>query len=137
MITSREMRALETTSEYYGVSRLQLMENAGRSVADHVRNRFKPAKTRVVVLCGLGGNGGDGFVATRHLLNYGFRVEVVLAGKSVDITDKDARVNWNALQRLKDYVAIIIAMLTTTLLPILILLLILLIAVLLVVAHFR
>jgi NAD(P)H-hydrate epimerase len=95
------MRALEMNSEYFGVSRLQLMENAGKSIADQIKNRFKPPKTRVAVFCGLGGNGGDGFVSARHLLNYGFRVEIILAGKSEEITDKEAKTNWNALQQLK------------------------------------
>jgi len=105
-LTSREMRALERNSEYYGVSRLQLMENAGKSVADQVTSRFKPSNTKVSVFCGLGGNGGDGFVTARHLLNQGFQVEVVLAGKSADISDKEAQTNWNALQTLRGYLTI-------------------------------
>jgi len=105
-ITTREIRALEINSEYYGVSRLQLMENAGKNIADEITARFKPHKTRVAVFCGLGGNGGDGFVAARHLLNRSFQVEVVLAGKSPDITDKEARTNWNALQMLKGFLTI-------------------------------
>ncbi|MFQ5836952.1 MAG: NAD(P)H-hydrate epimerase, partial [Candidatus Bathyarchaeia archaeon] len=106
MITSREMRALELNSEYYGVSRLQLMENAGRSVADEIASRFKPKNTRVAVFCGSGGNGGDGFVAARHLTCLGFKVEVILAGKSSDIVDEKARRNWLALQALKDTMAL-------------------------------
>lgn len=99
------MRALELNSEYYGVTRLQLMENAGRSVADMIRSRFNPPK-KVIVFCGLGGNGGDGFVAARHLLAQSFEVEVVLAGKPLDISDSEARANWNALQSLQGYVSI-------------------------------
>jgi len=105
-ITSREMRALELNSEYFGVSRLQLMENAGKNVAEDVANRFKPDKTRVAVFCGLGGNGGDGFVAARHLTCLGFKVEVLLAGKPADISDKEAQKNWAALQSLKNILAI-------------------------------
>ena len=82
------------------------MENAGKSVADEIKNRFKASKPQVAVFCGLGGNGGDGFVAARHLLNQGFQVEVILAGRSAEITDKEAQTNWNALQRLKDYITI-------------------------------
>jgi len=78
------------------------MENAGRSVADMIRNRFHPPK-KVILFCGLGGNGGDGFVAARHLLAQGFEVEVVLAGKPLDISDSEARANWNALQALRGY----------------------------------
>ncbi len=105
MITSREMRALELNSEYFGVSRLQLMENAGKAVADEMASRFEPKKTRVAIFCGLGGNGGDGFVAARHLACLGFRVEVILAGRSKDVVDEEARRNWLALQPLKDTVA--------------------------------
>ena len=105
MITSRKMRALELNSEYFGVSRLQLMENAGKAVAGEIASRFGPEKTRVAVFCGLGGNGGDGFVAARHLKCMGFKVEVILAGRPGDILDEEARRNWLALQALKDTVA--------------------------------
>lgn len=105
-ITSREMRALELTSEYFGVSRLQLMENAGRAVAEEILARFKPDKIKVAIFCGLGGNGGDGFVTARHLASHGFQVVVILAGKSKDITDEEARKNWLALQSLRDVVSL-------------------------------
>jgi NAD(P)H-hydrate epimerase len=100
-INSPEMRALEINSEYYGVSRLQLMETAGRNVAEEIASRFKPKKTKVAIFCGLGGNGGDGFVAARHLTCQGFKVEVILAGKASNIADESARSNWIALQPLK------------------------------------
>ena len=105
MITSREMRALELNSVYFGISRLQLMENAGKAVADEIASRFEPEKARVVVFCGLGGNGGDGFVAARHLVCLGFKVEVLLAGRSRDIFDDAARRNWLALYALRDAAA--------------------------------
>lgn len=101
MIASKEMRALDLNAEYFGVSRLQLMENAGRSVATEIASRFKPNKTNVAVFCGIGGNGGDGFVAARHLLSYGFKVEVILAGKPIDTVDDAASKNWQALQPLE------------------------------------
>lgn len=101
-ITEREMRALETNAEYFGVSRLQLMENAGRNVAQEIASRFKPTKTKIAVFCGLGGNGGDGFVAARHLTCLGFKVEIVVAGKPEAIVDAEAHKNWRALEPLKD-----------------------------------
>ncbi len=104
VIASGEMRALELNSEYFGVSRLQLMENAGRSVAAEIASRFKPQETEVAVFCGPGGNGGDGFVAARHLACQGFRVKVILAGRSADIVDVATRKNWLALQSLEDTV---------------------------------
>ena len=104
-ITSREMRALELNSEYFGVSRLQLMENAGHKVAVEVASRF-PKEKSVAVFCGLGGNGGDGFVIARHLSSLGFKVTVILAGKAKEITDKAALKNWEALQFLKNSISI-------------------------------
>jgi len=104
-ITSRIMRAVEVNAEYYGVSRLLLMENAGHSVALEVSSRFKPPKT-VAVFCGLGGNGGDGFVVARHLSSMGFSVEVILAGKAKAIADQAALENWQALRFLSDTVTI-------------------------------
>jgi NAD(P)H-hydrate epimerase len=104
-IMSREMRALELNAEYFGVSRLQLMENAGHNVALEVASRFKPDKS-VAVFCGLGGNGGDGFVAARHLSAMGYKVTVILAGKAKEITDNAALENWKALQPLKETIPI-------------------------------
>lgn len=60
---------------------IQMMENAGRNLAQLTLARFSPA--RVLVLAGPGGNGGGGLVAARHLANRGVRVEVVLG------TDRD------------------------------------------------
>jgi len=100
------MRALEANSEYFGISRQQLMENAGNYVATQIASRFKPSKTRIAIFCGLGGNGGDGFVAARHLLSQSFQIEVVLAGKLSDITDREAQANSKAFQFLTDCVRI-------------------------------
>jgi len=104
-ITSREMRALELNAEYFGVSQLQLMENAGHNIALEIASRFKPDKS-VAIFCGLGGNGGDGFVAARHLSSMGFNVTVILAGKAKEISHRTALENWNALQFLKESVSI-------------------------------
>jgi NAD(P)H-hydrate epimerase len=101
VITSREMRALELNAEYLGVSQLQLMENAGAAVANVVRTRFRSLKTKVVVFSGLGGNGGDGFVAARHLFAIGYNVAVVLAGRPSEISHDVAKKNCEALYRLQ------------------------------------
>jgi NAD(P)H-hydrate epimerase len=104
VITTKEMQALEVNAEYFGVSRLQLMENAGRNVAIEISARFKPNETKVAIFCGLGGNGGDGFVAARHLACFGFKVELFLAGKASQIVDGNAAKNGEALMSLKDSV---------------------------------
>jgi NAD(P)H-hydrate epimerase len=99
------MRALELNAEYFGVSQLQLMENAGHNIALEIASRFKPDKS-VAIFCGLGGNGGDGFVAARHLSSMGYKVTVILAGKAKEITDNAALENWKALQLVKETILI-------------------------------
>jgi NAD(P)H-hydrate epimerase len=105
VIASREMRALELNAEYFGVSRLQLMENAGHQVALEIASRFKPEES-ILIFCGLGGSGGDGFVAARHLASMGFKATVILAGQAQDIFSKEALKNWKALHFLKEAVVI-------------------------------
>ena len=67
--------------EDFGITLLQMMENAGRDLA-HVA-RFMVGgdlkERRITVLCGGGNNGGGGMAAARHLLNYGASVRVALA----------------------------------------------------------
>src|SRR4030065_1460311 len=104
-ISSREMRSLEINAEYFGISLLQLMENAGRNVVAEVAARF-PKGQRVAIFCGLGGNGGDGVVAARHLLNLGFKVTVVLAGRGRDISHEAALQNFGALKFLGESVPV-------------------------------
>lgn len=62
---------------------IQMMENAGRSLAQLVRDRFGP--TTVTVLAGSGGNGGGGLVAARHLANRGVDVTVTLGRRADDL----------------------------------------------------
>jgi len=64
MITPARMRVVDANAIALGVTELQLMESAGRGLADQVLS-FDPA--RVLILCGKGNNGGDGMVAARHL----------------------------------------------------------------------
>lgn len=105
-LTSREMRAVELNAAYLGVSRLQLMENAGRAVADVVRERSEPG-SRIAIACGLGGNGGDGFVAARHLAGAGYHVEVLLLGSSEGISSVEALINWSVLQQMRSSISLI------------------------------
>lgn len=72
IITVAEMRAIDEAALAAGVT--TLMENAGRAVADAIVERFPQQAT--AVLCGPGNNGGDGWVAARHLNAMGWPVWV-------------------------------------------------------------
>lgn len=88
--------------EEIGLPGLVLMENAGRQVADAACEMLAgPSAPAVAVLAGAGNNGGDGFVAARHLRLRGIRADVYLLASREKIAG-DARVNLNALERLGD-----------------------------------
>ncbi len=91
-ISSEEMQALDLNCEYFGLSRIQLMENAGKGIADEILKRFKEGK--VAIYAGTGNNGGDGFVAARFLKN--FDVEIILAG---DVKSEIAGRNLHVLEK--------------------------------------
>ena len=82
-VTVEEMKALEANADYFGVSFGDLMENAGKAVADAITARYPPC--RVLVVCGKGNNGGDGFVVARLLALRGYTVSVMLLGRSADV----------------------------------------------------
>jgi hydroxyethylthiazole kinase-like uncharacterized protein yjeF len=84
ILTATEMREVDRlTTERYGVPGLALMENAGKSVADFMGMHFRRiGERRVVVLCGKGNNGGDGFVAARYLAAAGVTpIVIFVAGQ--------------------------------------------------------
>lgn len=85
--------------DIFGISTLVLMENAGRCVAEEAVEMLR-GKKNVAIFCGRGNNGGDGFVAARHLLVAGVRPDIFLAG-SIGGLDNEARLNLEILLRLK------------------------------------
>lgn len=85
IVTTAEMRAIDkATSERFGVPSLKLMENAGAAVAEHVLTHHADAQ-RVVVFCGKGNNGGDGFVAARRLYQMGKNVQLILLADPAEL----------------------------------------------------
>jgi hydroxyethylthiazole kinase-like uncharacterized protein yjeF len=80
LLTNTEMSEADRRTIASGVSGETLMENAGAAVAHAVLARHPPG-SRVAVVAGAGNNGGDGFVAARHLEQAGYRVTVHLIGR--------------------------------------------------------
>ncbi|MBN1793908.1 MAG: NAD(P)H-hydrate epimerase [Candidatus Omnitrophica bacterium] len=81
--------------EIFGIPEIVLMENAGRAVAEAACEMLGKKK-RACILCGRGKNGGDGFVAARHLLNAAKNVRIYLFG-AVDKVTGISRDNLNVL----------------------------------------
>lgn len=96
ILTAAEMREVDRLStERTGIPSIELMENAGRSVAEFIQGHWPNfARRRILVLCGKGNNGGDGFVVARHLKQVGAEPGVALCGKPEEMHG-DAAENLN------------------------------------------
>jgi NAD(P)H-hydrate epimerase len=99
VLSREQMRAFDAHAiKQCRVPSLVLMENAGRNAADVVARmiaRKSGVYAPVIVVCGTGNNGGDGFVAARHLFARGHETRVFLVG-SIDKLSPDARANADA-----------------------------------------
>ena len=89
LLTAEEMGQADRLAIAGGVAGATLMENAGRAVAEEVARRF-PDQETVVVLCGPGNNGGDGFVAARHLMQRGYAVRLGFDGDAARLPEDAA-----------------------------------------------
>ncbi|MGD8822454.1 MAG: NAD(P)H-hydrate epimerase [Anaerolineales bacterium] len=79
-LTARQMKMVDDLAENrFRLSVLQMMENAGRDLAQLIWPRLDMDQDSVVVLAGSGGNGGGGLAAARHLHNHGVKVHLILS----------------------------------------------------------
>ena len=101
LMAKKQVRAVDSWAiNTLGVPGVILMENAGRSCAELIKEKLKDiAHPKVCIFCGTGNNGGDGYVIARHLLNSGFEVVVVICGNRHKVKG-DAKINLDILERL-------------------------------------
>lgn len=97
-----EMREIDRrAAEEFSVDEIMLMENAGAAVAGEVNALLTPIEGKsVAILAGVGNNGGDAFVAARHLVNYGAKCKVFVFGDVEKLT-KSAEKNLNILESME------------------------------------
>jgi NAD(P)H-hydrate epimerase len=99
MITTSEMRELEEWMGERGVTKLELMERAGKGIAKVMEEHISRDK-KIVFVCYHGNNGGDGFVAARYLLKEGYAIKVVFIGEEEKLSE-ESKVNYEKLKALK------------------------------------
>lgn len=103
-VSASEMRAIEDEGQKLGISKLIMMENAGNSIANYVHNLFgrhRNSLVKIVAIAGTGNNGGDVFVAARHLSYWPiYTLSVVLVGSENDIHAEEAKINWRILSQI-------------------------------------
>lgn len=93
ILSAEEIRAAERRADENGLSYYLMMENAGRGCAEKILSRIEKSDP-VVILCGKGRNGGDGFVIARYLSSAGCRVSVIrmFDGPSDELSEQMAEI---------------------------------------------
>ncbi|MCC7577055.1 MAG: NAD(P)H-hydrate dehydratase [Methanomethylovorans sp.] len=96
-ITWEEMKAIDANCAQLGLLPIQLMENAGCSISKAIRDHFSGGK--ILLIAGRGNNGGDAFVAARHLCQFPqFQIDIMLLGNSASIHTEEAKRNFLLLR---------------------------------------
>ncbi|MBI9010795.1 MAG: NAD(P)H-hydrate dehydratase [Clostridiales bacterium] len=99
LLTVDEMKALKRCAiDSYHIPGIILMEHAGYAVAETIMKNYKKT-TPILVVCGRGNNGGDGFVVSRKLLLEGYSVKVIVIG-NVSSIKGDALTNYKILKKI-------------------------------------
>jgi NAD(P)H-hydrate epimerase len=112
-ITSEQMYSIENNGEkIMGMKKLIMMENAGAKIAEFLLNSFNNdlINKKIVFICGLGNNGGDAIVASRHISAYlsskismtdNNNLVLILLGKPEQIKTYESKTNWNIIEKIE------------------------------------
>ncbi|HXV38406.1 MAG TPA: NAD(P)H-hydrate epimerase [Nitrosopumilaceae archaeon] len=100
-ITVKQMMQIEENGHQMGFPRKMMMENAGAAAVRYIIEKFPNISSKkILVFAGLGNNGGDAFVAARHLAGYGADIKVILLGNPEKIKTEEGRTNWKLLEKM-------------------------------------
>ncbi|MHA1777115.1 MAG: bifunctional ADP-dependent NAD(P)H-hydrate dehydratase/NAD(P)H-hydrate epimerase [Promethearchaeia archaeon] len=100
-IPAEDIGRFDNNSEDLSISKNLLMECAGIQVVEATISHFDLSKDEtILIFCGTGNNGGDGFVAARHFASRGYKVIVYLCGSPHKIRTPEALLNWKILNNL-------------------------------------
>ncbi|MHA2391449.1 MAG: NAD(P)H-hydrate dehydratase [Promethearchaeota archaeon] len=103
-ISAKDVAIADNNAQWLGIPLIHLMECAGYSLADEILNRYKLSdKSLVVIFCGTGNNGGDGFVVARQLAAFNIKSLVILIGSPEKIRTHASRFNWNIIRNKVNY----------------------------------
>lgn len=105
VITSEDVKIIDSNCIELGMSVLQLMENAGASAAKLILERF-PESNKIAVCCGTGNNGGDGMVVARHLAASKKKIVLLLIGTESKIRSQASNRNFKILQEMEHSIEI-------------------------------
>jgi hydroxyethylthiazole kinase-like uncharacterized protein yjeF len=100
-ITPEKMREADRRAqEEFGIPATILMENAGRAISQAAIEMLPDKReAKIIVVCGRGNNGGDGFVAARHLMNNGIDVSIFLMADTKELRG-EARDNYHRAEKI-------------------------------------
>jgi len=100
-ITVKQMMQIEENGHQMGFLRKFMMENAGAAAVRCLVDKVGDVSSKkVLVFAGLGNNGGDALVISRHLAGYGAAVTLVLLGSQDKIKTEESRWNWQLLEKM-------------------------------------
>jgi len=97
-VTTKEMAKLDKLAVKNGLEIRQMMELAGWHMLSLVRQLRTSNKAKITIVCGKGNKGGDGLSAARHLVNFGYKVSVILMAKNIS---KDSNHQLKMLKKMK------------------------------------
>jgi NAD(P)H-hydrate epimerase len=105
VVTARQMQTIDKkATQMYKIPAIILMENAAIVSAFIAMQMLNSRRNKILLFCGQGNNGGDGFACARHLINRGFKVKVYFLGNKRKLS-REASINYQILCKISGHVS--------------------------------